>query len=91
MILARCCIWLKGKKKASLSAFFEKLTDEQILNIEAVGMDRAGAYKSVVSHYAPKAAIVFDKFHLVANYNQAIDNVRRSEWRGASRGTQKLY
>ncbi|MCK5784542.1 MAG: ISL3 family transposase, partial [Desulfobacterales bacterium] len=73
----------EGKKKESLSAFFDKLTAEQILNIKAVGMDRAGAYKSVVSQYAPKAAIVFDKFHLVANYNHAIDNVRRSQWREA--------
>jgi transposase len=73
----------EGKKKESLSAFFKKLTAEQILNIKAVGMDRAGAYKSVVSKYAPSAAIVFDKFHLIANYNQAIDNVRREQWRTA--------
>jgi transposase len=73
----------EGKKKASLSAFFEKLTAEQILNIKAVGMDRAGAYKSVVSKYAHSAAIVFDKFHLIANYNQAIDKVRREQWREA--------
>ena len=73
----------EGKKKESLSAFFEKLTPQQISNIEAVGMDRAGAYKAVVSEYAPNAAIVFDKFHLIANYNQAIDKVRREQWREA--------
>jgi len=73
----------EGKKKESLSAFFEKLSPQQISNIEAVGMDRAGAYKAVVSECAPNAAIVFDKFHLIANYNQAIDKVRREQWREA--------
>jgi transposase len=73
----------EGKKKESLAGFFEKLTPDQIRNIEAVGMDRAGAYKSVVSEYAPAAAIVYDKFHLISNYNQAIDQVRREEWRKA--------
>ncbi len=47
-------------------------------------MDRAGAYKTVVKEYAPKAEIVFDKFHIVANLNQAIDEVRREEWREAN-------
>ena len=70
----------EGKKKASMKAFFDKLSPEQIQNIQAVGMDRAGAYKAVVSEYAPHAAIVFDKFHLVANFNTAIDQVRRSQW-----------
>jgi len=73
----------EGKKKESLSAFFKKLSSEQILKIKAVGMDRAGAYKSVVSEYAPDAAIVFDKFHLIANFHQAIDKVRREQWREA--------
>ncbi len=73
----------EGKKKESMAGFFEKLTPDQIRNIEAVGMDRAGAYKSVVTEYAPDAVIVFDKFHLISNYNQAIDQVRREEWRKA--------
>lgn len=75
----------EGKKKESFEAFFVKLTPAQISRIEAVGMDRAGAYKAVVKERAPHAAIVFDKFHLVANYNQVIDEVRRAEWRNASK------
>ncbi len=80
----------EGKKKESLEGFFKKLTAEQIANIQAIGMDRAGAYKSVVLEYAPNAAIVFDKFHLIANYNHAIDEVRRSEWRQAAKEDKKF-
>ncbi len=46
-------------------------------------MDRSGTYKSVVIKAVPHAAIVYDKFHIVANYNKAIDKVRRSEWHKA--------
>jgi len=80
----------EGKKKESLEGFFKKLTSEQIANIQAVGMDRAGAYKSVVSKWAPDAAIVFDKFHLIANCNHAIDEVRRAEWRKADTENKKF-
>ena len=73
----------EGKKKESLEGFFNKLTPQQRSDIEAVGMDRSGAYKSVVTKAVPHAAIVYDKFHIVANYNKAIDEVRRSEWHKA--------
>lgn len=75
----------EGKKKTSLESFFQKLSPKQIKNIKAVGIDRAGAYKAVIRQYAPKAQIVFDKFHIVGNLNAAVDEVRRSEWRSASK------
>ena len=50
----------------------------------AVGMDRAGAYLEVVKAQLPDADVVFDKFHLIANYHAVIDEVRRAEWRKAS-------
>jgi transposase len=80
----------EGKKKESLAAFFEKMSAEQIASIEAVGIDRAGSYKSAVQKYAPHAAIVFDKFHLIANCNQAVDEVRRAEWRKADDGDKAV-
>jgi transposase len=74
----------EGKKKESLQSFFDKLSDEQKKGIVAVGMDRAGAYYEVVKEQLPQADIVFDKFHLIANYNEVIDKVRRAEWHKAS-------
>jgi transposase len=74
----------EGKKKESLQGFFDKLTQEQKASIVAVGMDRAGAYLEVVKDQLPDADVVFDKFHLIANYHAVIDEVRREEWRKAS-------
>lgn len=72
-----------GKKGESLRGFFSKLTDEQKSSIKSVGIDRGGAYRKVITEEIPDAAIVYDKFHLIANLNQAIDEVRRDEWRKA--------
>lgn len=74
----------EGKKKQSLQSFFDKLTMQQKASIVAVGMDRAGAYLAVVRRELPRADIVFDKFHVIANYNEVIDEVRRREWREAN-------
>jgi len=73
----------EGKRKASLQGFFDKLTQEQRASIQAVGIDRAGAYKAVIEEELPHAEIVYDKFHLIANYHEAIDKVRRAEWHAA--------
>lgn len=74
----------EGKRKASLQGFFDKLTLVQKESIQAVGIDRAGAYKAVVEKEIPRAKIVYDKFHLIANYHEVIDKVRRGEWHAAS-------
>lgn len=75
----------EGKKKQSVESFFEQLTEEQRAGIIAVGIDRAGAYQAAVEAYLPNADIVYDRFHLVMNVNQAVDEVRRSQWRGAGK------
>lgn len=73
----------EGKKKESLAAFFDKLTPEQRRSIRAVCIDRNGAYRSVLRERLPHAEVIHDRFHLIANLNAALDEVRRSEWRKA--------
>ncbi len=80
----------EGKKKDSLGGFFDLLSSEQMESIEAVCIDRAGAYKACVEGNLPGAGIVYDKFHLVANLGDAVDEVRRSEWRAAQGEGKKV-
>jgi len=80
----------EGKKKQSLKGFFDLLNKGQKATVKAVAMDRAGSYYQVVRKEIPKADIVFDKFHLVANFNGVIDEVRRSEWRKADKKGKAL-
>lgn len=67
----------EGRRKESLESFFAKLTTEQKEGIVAVGMDRSGPYRAVVGEHLPEASIIFDRFHIIANYHEVIDSVRR--------------
>ena len=69
----------RGKSKESLQQFTDLLNDRQAGNIKAVGLDRSGAYYRVVLEDLPKAEVVYDKFHIVKNFNAVIDEVRRTE------------
>lgn len=81
----------EGKRKSSLEGFFEKLSAQQKASIKAVGIDRSGAYQSVVQEQIPEADIVYDKFHIVANYNGVIDEIRREECRQAKEDEDKAF
>lgn len=70
----------EGRKKESLKAFFNKLTEEQKASIDVVCIDRSGAYQACIEEEVPHADIAFDKFHLVKNLNDEIDKIRREEW-----------
>jgi transposase len=80
----------EGKKKESLESFFATLSDVQKASILAVCIDRNGAYRSVLVEQLPKAEVVYDRFHIIANLNAAIDEVRRSEWRSAKAEGKKV-
>ena len=81
----------EGKRKSSLEGFFEKLSSEQKATIKAVGIDRSGSYQSVVKEQIPNAHIVYDKFHIVSNYNDVIDEIRREECRQAEEDEDKAF
>ena len=72
-----------GKRAETLLDFFAQLTTEQKASIQAVCIDRSGAFKDAVTKALPHADIVYDKFHLIANYHAVIDEVRRRAWRAA--------
>lgn len=80
----------EGGKREALDSFFEKLTEVQRASIVAVGIDRAGSYQASVESRLPQADIVYDRFHLVANVNQAVDEVRRSLCRQADKAGKKV-
>jgi transposase len=52
-------------------------------SVEAVCIDRNGAYRAVIKEQLPDAAVVYDRFHLIQNINKAIDEVRRDAYREA--------
>lgn len=79
-----CVVWCaRGHDKATLSSFFESLTDAQRAGIEVVTRDGAGWIADVVSEFCPGAEQVMDPFHAVQWVTDALDGVRRACWREA--------
>lgn len=75
----------EGRRKASLKAFFDTLSNKQKANIQAVCADRSGAYVECIREQLPNTDICYDRFHLVKNFNDIVDKVRREEWNRARR------
>ena len=55
------------------------LSPAQRDSIQAVAMDMWDAYLTATHICVPQAAIVYDKFHVSQEFNQAIDLIRRKE------------
>lgn len=71
----------KGKSMESIEPFFKAMTKEQREAIQVVSIDRGNAYKKAVTKYLPNAAITFDPFHIISNAGEALNKVRREQWR----------
>lgn len=76
-------IWFggQGRKEADLDLFFEELGPRKTKRIELVAMDMWRPFRGSVRKNIPNARIVFDKFHIMRHLSDALDEVRRSEYR----------
>lgn len=73
-------IWVgEGKTAKTLGQFFEKLGPKRCRQLKVVAMDMSGSFYKAVKHWAPKADIVFDRFHVVQLLLKTVDEVRREE------------
>jgi transposase len=72
-----------GRGQATLDAFWQGLSPEQIAGVEAVGMDMWDPYMRSTLAHVPEAArkIVHDPFHLARYLNDALNQVRLGEHR----------
>jgi transposase len=73
----------EGKKAASLDPFWRRLKAARA-KIQAVAIDMSRAYQQAVERHLPKAAIVFDRFHVIKLYHQKLTQLRRELQRQAT-------
>lgn len=77
-------VWAhEGTGTEVLSLFLDGLTREQRRGVEVVTADGARWIRGLVRRRCPNARWVMDPFHVVAWMNEALDDVRRGEWRAA--------
>ena len=69
----------EGRKKQDAIDLVHTLPEAQREQIQAVAMDMSASYEGAVAEALPKAAVVFDKFHVSKILGSAVDKVRRSE------------
>lgn len=76
-------IWFGGqdRSEASLALFYQWLGEKKCAGIRLVVMDMWKAFENSTQKNAPQAAILYDKFHVMRHLGEALDAVRKMEYR----------
>ena len=85
-------IWFGGqdRSEASMAQFYAWLGEKKAKGIRLAVMDMWKPFRTVTNTQAPQAAILFDKFHILRHLNEALDEVRKSEYARLS-GKDRRY
>ena len=76
-------IWVggTGRTEADLDRFFLALGPQKTARLRLAVMDMWKAFRNSVQTQAPQARILFDKFHILRHLADAMDQVRRTEYK----------
>lgn len=76
-------IWFGGKDRTeeSRDAFYRELGSKKSHKIRLAVMDMWKAFRVSTHKNAPQAAILFDKFHILRHLGEALDDVRKQEYK----------
>lgn len=84
-------VWVaEGRGIFSLEKFLIKLKKSRA-KIKAIAMDMWPAYLTAVLNHYPYTVVVFDRYHVIANYNRMLENLRKQEAQKASKEDTPVY
>ena len=91
-LMRRRPIWFGGtdRKEESMALFYDWLGEKKAKGIRLAVMDMWKPFYNVTQARAPQAAILYDKFHIMSHLSDALDEVRKSEYRQLS-GKARSY
>ena len=86
-------LWFGGvdRSEASLTMFYDFLGPERSQGIRLAVMDMWKAFRNATEEHAPQAAILYDKFHVLRQLNEAMDKVRKAEYKRLTNRTDRKY
>jgi transposase len=87
-LLRRRPIWFGGADRSA--QFYAWLGKKKSAGIRLAVMDMWKPFRVATVAHAPKAAILFDKFHVMRHLGEALDTVRKSEYARLS-GRDRRY
>ena len=76
-------IWFggDGRTQTDMDRFYAELGEEAAKKIRLAVMDMWKPFRKSARQHAPQAAIVLDKFHILRHLSDALDGVRRAEYK----------
>lgn len=79
-------IWFGGKDRTeeSMDLFWEELGPKKAEKVRLAVMDMWKPFEASTLMHATQAAVLYDKFHVLKQLGEAMDQVRRWEYRQAS-------
>jgi transposase len=82
-LLRKRAIWFGGtdRSEASMELFYQTLSQENLGKIRLAVMDMWKAFRNTTTQSAPNARIVYDKFHILRHLGDALDRVRKCEYK----------
>jgi transposase len=85
-------IWLggEGRKEEDMDLFFKEIGPKTASHIRLGVMDMWKPFRNSTKHHASKVRIVYDKFHVLKHLSDALDEVRRSEYKRVNEKDRKF-
>lgn len=86
-------IWFGGldRSEESLTMFYDFLGEEQTRQIRLAVMDMWRPFRNATEAAAPQAAILYDKFHVLRHLNNAVDQIRKAEYKRLTNRPGRKY
>lgn len=81
---------VEGRDGKSIHTFLKRLK-RKAPKLKAIAMDMSVAYVSAVREFLPAIDIVFDRFHVQAMMNKAIDEIRREQQAMMTADERKVF
>jgi transposase len=80
-----------GKARQTIDRFFnQELSDYQKKKIQWACCDMSETFIGAIKDHCPNARLVLDRFHIAKALNEALDEVRKEEWRKATGDERKV-
>lgn len=84
-------VWVaEGRKASSLEPFLKRLKRARVL-LNAIAIDMWRPYIKAILRYYPHEVLVFDRYHVIQDYNKMLDELRRQEVVAAAEEDKPVY
>lgn len=86
-------IWFGGvdRSEESMAMFYAFLGPSRSTRIRLAVMDMWKPFRHATEEHAPQAAILYDKFHVLRHLNDAMDQVRKAEYKRLTNRPDRKY